>query len=190
MSDQVQIEWHENLAVVDFRRKNSVTDTAERLKKLWTPKTWGQAVEYVLYEFWLDAEEWAMPISSIEYNRLYEDQNFTRLGSTALYERIERAIGPDIEGDVTGDISLLLNDIVRRLENKQRDYGPLNILRFGQMGLEVRLWDKLARLSNLKGQQAKNEPLDDTVLDIIGYTVIMVMLEAGWFILPLEVEND
>lgn len=71
--------------------------------------------------------------------------------------------------------------------DKQRDYGPNNIARFGQSGLLLRLHDKVARLENLvsNGKDAKNESLHDTYLDIVGYSVIGLMLLDNTFFSPL-----
>jgi hypothetical protein len=73
---------------------------------------------------------------------------------------------------------------------KQRDYGPENIRRFGFKGIEIRLWDKVARLENLaaKGHMPTNEPIIDTYDDMLGYCLIALMLADGTFILPLEEE--
>ena len=80
--------------------------------------------------------------------------------------------------------------LVETLAGKQRDYGPRNVLKFGEDGLRVRIWDKIARLNNIKarGHSPVNETLLDTKMDIVGYTVILVMLRMGWFELPLEGE--
>ena len=78
-------------------------------------------------------------------------------------------------------------ETVETLCSEQRDYGPNNIARFGQSGLLLRLHDKVARLENLllQGRQAQNESLHDTYLDIVGYSVIGVMLLDGSFFFPL-----
>ncbi len=76
------------------------------------------------------------------------------------------------------------------LANKQRDYGPNNIARFAEKGLILRLHDKIARLENLleKGHEAANESIEDTYLDIIGYSVIGMMWMNKDFFKPLRKE--
>jgi hypothetical protein len=76
---------------------------------------------------------------------------------------------------------------VKLVCRKQHDYGHENILKFGVHGVIVRTWDKIARLQNLLGRSsaAANEPLADTLIDIVGYSVIGIMLEKNWFTLPL-----
>ena len=73
---------------------------------------------------------------------------------------------------------------------KQRMYGHGNIARFGIPGIAIRLNDKLERLKNLKKHDGPVlfEPLQDTWLDICGYSVIAVMWINGWFMLDLAEE--
>lgn len=89
---------------------------------------------------------------------------------------------------VTASGNLNRIDTATTLCNKQRDYGPNNIARFGQSGLLLRLHDKVARLENLlsNGREATNESLHDTYLDIVGYSTIGIMLIDGSFFLPME----
>ncbi|MFA5037999.1 MAG: LIM domain-containing protein [Candidatus Izemoplasmatales bacterium] len=75
------------------------------------------------------------------------------------------------------------------LTEKQMDYGPNNILGFGEQGLLVREWDKINRLKNLlhdNPHESNNESVDDTWRDIGGYAMIAVMLKRGWFTLPVK----
>lgn len=85
------------------------------------------------------------------------------------------------------DSWMVRDSILETLIKKQKDYGHENISRFGRYGLLVRTHDKLARLINL--QKTKNNPenesVTDTYTDIVGYSAIGMMLERGWFGLPL-----
>lgn len=78
-----------------------------------------------------------------------------------------------------------LGDILVR---KQHDYGHDNINAFGQIGIAVRLSDKIARYYNLKDRntQALNEPFIDCLKDMVGYGVISAMLAADTFNQQLE----
>jgi hypothetical protein len=80
--------------------------------------------------------------------------------------------------------------MVKKLAQKQHDYGPLNITKFGNEGLKIRTWDKIARINNLegKGSDGTVEPLSDAYFDIWGYCVLHRMLRDGTFTLPLEAE--
>lgn len=85
--------------------------------------------------------------------------------------------------------SISQKTLVKTLCKKQHDYGVHNILRFGQQGLLIRVWDKISRLENLERRttnpQVADESQIDTMLDIAGYATIGIMLERGWFRLPL-----
>ena len=83
--------------------------------------------------------------------------------------------------------SLLWATVIETVISKQRDYGKENITKFGQVGLLVRVHDKLARLEHLtkNGKTPKNESLADTVLDLVGYSVLGIILARGWFDLEL-----
>ena len=70
--------------------------------------------------------------------------------------------------------------------SKNNDYSPSNILGTGEVGTITRMWDKVARLSNLSGMDiqiraARFEPV--TELGIIGYllvTMISLMNKMGF----------
>lgn len=74
---------------------------------------------------------------------------------------------------------------------KQHDYGHGNIDNFGLVGVAVRLCDKIARAENLQTRDSNavsNETILDTYEDIIGYTVIALMLDADTFKLQLDTD--
>lgn len=79
------------------------------------------------------------------------------------------------------DAQSVYDDLLEILISKQKDYGPDNIRLApgGPLnGLRVRLYDKIARLSNLldTGATPENESLRDTFIDIANYGVIGVMI--------------
>lgn len=82
----------------------------------------------------------------------------------------------------------LINEVSGLIIRKQRDYGSDNIMRFGRLGLLVRVHDKIARLENLaaRGTKPNNESIVDNYLDVIGYCTVAIMFERGWFTLPLQ----
>lgn len=125
------------------------------------------------------ASQLDMPVESRnEFRDLYESGMFTTLARNAWSEL----------GDL--GIEWSSKDQVTLMARKQADYGHQNILKFGRKGVEVRLWDKIARYENLvrRGVEPENESLHDTLIDIIGYSVIWKMLAAGTFTLPLEAD--
>ncbi|MFN7317963.1 MAG: hypothetical protein ACK5S6_00505 [bacterium] len=98
------------------------------------------------------------------------------------------AIGADsLEWGMEHGFKINEDTLVKTLIRKQRDYGPENIRRFGRQGLMVRMHDKIARLENLvtNEKNPNNESIDDTVMDIAGYSAIGIMWENQKFLLPL-----
>jgi hypothetical protein len=84
-----------------------------------------------------------------------------------------------------------LNNVGEVVIRKQHDYGSGNILNAPvdpRLGVLIRLNDKLHRAANLinKGADPKNESLQDTYTDIVGYGTILLMLQDGSFELPLD----
>lgn len=78
------------------------------------------------------------------------------------------------------------------LVSKQHDYGHDNINSFGQIGVAVRLSDKIARYYNLirRDREAKNEPFIDCLKDMVGYGVISAMLAANTFDYKLAGDSE
>jgi hypothetical protein len=85
-----------------------------------------------------------------------------------------------------------MRDILATLIDKQRAYGTRNILDYGLVGLAVRINDKVARLKNLLAtgyQPERSEAIEDTWLDIVGYSVVGILLLRDQFELPLTDEE-
>lgn len=78
------------------------------------------------------------------------------------------------------------------LISKQRDYGPKNILKFGEYGCLVRASDKIERLINLldSKQDSENETIEDSWKDLRNYAQIALMLRKNQFDLPLGGQNE
>ena len=80
-----------------------------------------------------------------------------------------------------------IDDILKKAENigvsKNNDYGSDNILKFGIIGLVVRIGDKIARFQNLSKagskQSVNDEKIEDTLIDIVNYSVYGEMLSDG-----------
>ncbi|NDC55602.1 MAG: DUF1599 domain-containing protein [Alphaproteobacteria bacterium] len=82
----------------------------------------------------------------------------------------------------------LVSWTLRTLALKQHDYGHGNITKFGVRGIIVRTTDKYERLLNLQRRSGRYavEPIEDTYLDLLGYSTIALMLIDDVFNLPLE----
>ncbi len=108
-----------------------------------------------------------------------DDMEYTRIAWQALqgYAEIK-----NLEYDEA------VNRCLELLIRKQRDYGPKNILKFGHIGLLVRMTDKIERLANLAGNKSNPafEALEDTYMDIFNYCMIGFMLRRDYFGLPLK----
>jgi len=76
---------------------------------------------------------------------------------------------------------------------KGRDYGEdhdglRNLRRRGQSGVVARMGDKLSRLESLIGKRdpsVKDEPIEDTLIDLANYCLLLVILredEAGMYL--------
>lgn len=79
------------------------------------------------------------------------------------------------------DAEALINQAIKVLGEKQKDYGSQNITIGGNSGLVVRMLDKVMRIKNLL--ESKEEPnfesIDDTFLDLLNYSAIGAMLSRG-----------
>ena len=86
-----------------------------------------------------------------------------------------------------------LGRMYRMFLKKNRDYSPANISGTGELGVIVRLWDKMARLMSLSGfnlqvellsylpngQPPQYESITDTLEDMAVYSLLLRILKAG-----------
>ena len=109
------------------------------------------------------------------------DKELLTAGAIALAYLINDA--RDEHGD---DASEAINDaVLNMMLDRQAKYGPGNIMRRTQLGIMIRMEDKLSRLAN--GQQDfDDDAWIDGFYDIVGYTLIVMMLQRGTFLLPLR----
>jgi len=88
------------------------------------------------------------------------------------------------------EFEAILQQLLRLHIAKTSDYSPTNINGVGEIGITVRLWDKMARLMNLLGwdittgslrsaKEPRNEPIEDTLLDLASYAIIMLIYRRG-----------
>ena len=76
-------------------------------------------------------------------------------------------------------------ECVQLFDSKQLDYGSSNISLGGEMGIAVRLQDKVSRMRNLLLKQLKgdanvnHESLEDTFKDAANYGMIGLLLKRG-----------
>lgn len=79
------------------------------------------------------------------------------------------------DGDSIKTIAIEVADIVER---KNNDYGnsfDKTIKEYGDVAYFLRIEDKLSRLKSLSSKSAEvDESIEDTLKDIIGYTLLMI----------------
>lgn len=86
----------------------------------------------------------------------------------------------DIQTDMGRAALVISIENVAVLDRKQRDYGSRNISEFGEIGILMRVWDKICRLKNLMGKEnPKNESIDDSWLDMANYAIIAILVRRG-----------
>lgn len=86
---------------------------------------------------------------------------------------------------------LARDDLVHTLAQKQFDYGHENVTAFGIDGLLVRAHDKIARLRNLLNRETPSfESVEDTWLDLTGYSILAMMVLNGTFGLSLALDQE
>lgn len=63
------------------------------------------------------------------------------------------------------------------LKSKHHDYGEKNLMRRGELGIIIRIEDKLSRIENLMDKQSSvDETKYQTWLDIAGYAIQAMIL--------------
>ena len=90
-----------------------------------------------------------------------------------------------MDNDFSEKVDGVLNLLGSVLKNKNRDYGG-SVFRAGdlvpslpvELAMYVRIGDKINRLRNLLGggeEPATKESIDDTILDLAGYLVLLLI---------------
>ena len=167
------------------------------------PQTWNEAAEIVISEMILNAnssyiigftsteerqefilETFENVVEQVFQNKTPQDEQSINFKWTAI--AWSGLIGYANETKVSVDEAGM--HLLKTVIGKQRMYGHGNISRFGVPGLVIRLNDKLERLKNIQKHDGPVlfEPLNDTWLDICGYSVIAIMWLNGWFMLELD----
>ena len=83
--------------------------------------------------------------------------------------------------ELIAEYESITKELVKLFAKKQHDYGPGNIAEFGEVGVLVRMNDKMERLKNLvlNGLEASNESIEDTLDDIASYAIIYKLVRRG-----------
>ena len=99
-------------------------------------------------------------------------------------ERVASTVveGLNVQTDMGREIVKVALECIKLFDEKQLDYGSSNIAASGEIGIAVRLQDKVSRMrhSLLKGMRGKgevnNEPLVDSYQDAANYGMIGMLL--------------
>jgi hypothetical protein len=83
------------------------------------------------------------------------------------------------------------NELVEMFIKKHKDYGKGNILTVRELGIALRISEKIERIKHLlmNGDKPSNETVEETWIDIGVYAVIAVLLRRGEFE-SLDVEKE
>ena len=164
------------------------------MKELTMIDNWDDAATNALEFVWDQTEEW-FETYSVNMESMREDLDLfieTKFDGEGTVKEVV-AMWSIIALDAIGIASEMgfrftVDSVQETLVRKQRDYGHENIRRFGLQGLLVRTHDKVARLENLLANDGtpNNESIEDTLLDIVGYSAIGMMWARGDFLLELK----
>lgn len=85
----------------------------------------------------------------------------------------------------------VLAELLQMFLKKHKDYGKGNILSNGELGIAMRVSEKIERVKHLllSGQTPANETLEETWIDVAVYGVLAVLLRRGQF-QALEVPKE
>lgn len=74
----------------------------------------------------------------------------------------------------------ITEEIKNLLKEKNRTYGDKNIEKIGELGIIIRIEEKLERLKNMIEKNIKDkESIEDSWKDIVGYGIIGTMVNRG-----------
>ena len=83
---------------------------------------------------------------------------------------------------VTDEFVSEVAKLIALFDQKQHDYGSGNIAKFGEVGVLVRVSDKIERLANLQRKGVNiplNEAVEDSWMDLATYAIIALMIRHG-----------
>lgn len=80
---------------------------------------------------------------------------------------------------------LVLNDLMKMFLKKHSDYGKGNVLAVKELGIALRITEKVERIKNLmltkQGDSPANESLEETWIDIAVYAILAILLMRNQF---------
>lgn len=78
---------------------------------------------------------------------------------------------------------LVEDELLQMFLKKHKDYGKGNILAIKELGIALRISEKIERIKHLtmQGTTPTNESIEETWIDIGVYSILAVLLRRGWF---------
>lgn len=177
-----------------FENHPQIKEGNSNMKESWNENAmdslrhhWGKTV---VAEFWRE-QDIANQLALIQQDISHFIQGIIHGTYDASFDDLDRSMGAcgTLASAHLQSTGVNTKEIHELLCRKQRDYGHDNICMSGEIGLAVRMMDKIARLNNLLARDGKNignEPLVDTWTDILGYATVYHMYRAGTFTTPLK----
>lgn len=87
----------------------------------------------------------------------------------------------------------VLDELMQMFLKKHRDYGKGNIQSVGELGIALRVTEKIERIKNLLmkhgGKLPANESVEETWIDVAVYAIIAVLVKREQFE-KLEVKKE
>ena len=159
-----------------------------KMKDEWFEENWGRPIDEPVWYWDADKDGDAEGNSTITF-RAWDEANISDV--VAGWDPRDFDSRPTTEVDNSHtDLLFSMYEIQDELADiliaKHEDYGPKNISNApgGPLnGLNVRMYDKLARLDNLlsNNKTPKNESLRDTFIDIANYAIIgLLVIDGKW----------
>lgn len=78
---------------------------------------------------------------------------------------------------------LVGEELLQMFLKKHKDYGKGNILTVKELGIALRISEKIERIKHLltESKIPANESIDETWIDVAVYAMIAVLYRRGWF---------
>src|SRR4030066_1342037 len=75
------------------------------------------------------------------------------------------------------------DELLQMFLKKHKDYGKGNILNVKELGIALRISEKIERIKHLLAQNSgpANESVEETWQDVGVYAILAVLLKRGWF---------
>lgn len=87
----------------------------------------------------------------------------------------------EVPEHLEGWLEAALREVQEVMLERGQKYGPGNIAQFGELGVLVRLSDKLARLRHTSGKDFADEAARDAWMDVVGYGLIgLGWVDGNW----------